>query len=167
MRGPPISALAFFALPLIAATGLAVAACRYAFDAEARVQAARDGFVSARARAAADPASLADALLVKGATPGLQAAAFQALILSKTSEAGIETERIEAKEPDDAGSLVRLHAHGSLVGPEDHMMHALIAIEAASPLIFIDRVALAGDGEDNGTLHAEVDLSAYAAREGP
>ena len=164
---PPFKALAVVLLPPLLALAFAAAMVVFAAGAAQQAGLSAAQLASARARLPPDPDREAAARLIAGATPGLQASAFQARILSIAAAADLDVDLIEAREPSLENGLVRLHAQASFSGTEAQMMRAVIAFEAAVPLIFLDRMQLNGDNEDGGLLRAEIVFSAYARAEAP
>lgn len=150
---PPVLAVLF----ALACWGFALSAAGVADDGQARLQAA----LKQRPQ---EPVVQAAALLVPGATAGLAASALQAQVLALVS--GVEVQQIEARGAEPAGALTRLPVNLRLAGPEDAVMQAVIALEQAEPLIFVDalRVTAAGNG---GPMAVEIDLSAYAGKVSP
>jgi hypothetical protein len=150
---PPAVAVAL----ALAAMGFVLQAGQTADDAQARLQLALD-------RRPADPVVQAAELLVPGATAGLAASALQARVLLLVT--GAEVRQIEARGAEAEGALTRLRLNLRLAGDEAGIMQTLIALEQATPLIFVDALRVTGQG-DGGALSVEMDLSAYAGKVAP
>jgi predicted Zn-dependent protease len=157
-------ALVILALPPVLAILLALAGLAYAARQGAMADAAQARLDSALARRPDEPVVQAAALLVPGATAGLAASALQARILGLIPD--VEVQQIEARGTEAAGDLTRLRVNLRLTGAEAPALQALIALEAATPLIFVDALRVTGQG-DGATLAVDLDLSAYAGKVAP
>lgn len=144
---------------LLALTALAMAETlsSSADDAQSRLQTALDHRPS-------EPVVQAAELLVPGATAGLAGSSLQARILALVQ--GVDVQQIEARGAEAEGALTRLRVNLRVSGDEAGIMHTLIALEAAEPLIFVDALRVSGPG-DAGRLAVELDLSAYAGKVAP
>jgi predicted Zn-dependent protease len=144
---------------LMALAALAVAAnlSEGADQAQSRLQTALDHRPS-------EPVVQAAELLVPGSTAGLAASSLQARILALVE--GAEVQQIEARGAEAEGALTRMRVNLRLSGDEAAIMQAMIALEAAEPLIFVDGLKMSGPG-DAGQLAVELDLSAYAGKVAP
>lgn len=142
----------------------ALAAVIYAASASRDADAAQALLQQALDRRPAEPVVQAAELLVPGATVGLAASALQARVLQLVGSATVR--QIEARGAEAAGPLTRLRVNLRLGGEEAAVMQALIALERAVPLIFVDALRVTGQG-DGLALAVEVDLSAYAGKVAP
>jgi hypothetical protein len=135
---------------------LALQQSNRADDAAQRLQAALD-------HRPADPVVQAAKLLVSGGTAGLASSALQAQVLGLVG--GItQVQQIDGRGAEAEGPLTRLPINLRLVGDEPSVMTALIALEQAEPLIFVDALRLSASG---ASLTVEMDLSAYAGKVTP
>ena len=150
--GPPVLAL----LLAVTVWALALQQSNRADDAAQRLQAALD-------HRPAEPVVQAAKLLVTGGTAGLASSALQAQVLRLVG--GItQLQQIDARGAEAEGPLTRLPVNLRLVGDEPSVMTALIALEQAEPLIFVDGLRIAASG---ASLTVEMDLSAYAGKVTP
>ena len=157
----PWQALALVtAIPAVA-IGLALTSGLLAANANDEADIAEAQLVASAHQLQADPSARATQLLIQGAGAGLVAAALQAEILDRVRAAGPSIDQIEAMGSVADGPLTRINAAIRLSGEEAQIMKAVQNIEAAVPLIFIDRLQLTG-GNNAGQLSAEIDLSAFA-----
>ena len=108
----------------------------------------------------ADPVVQAAKLLVPGSTAGLAFSALQAQVLALVGQT-TQVQQIDARGAEADGPLTRLPLNLRLVGDEAAVMNALIAIERAEPLIFVDALRVTATGP---SLMVEMDLSAYAGK---
>ncbi|MEI6800175.1 MAG: GspMb/PilO family protein [Pseudomonadota bacterium] len=149
---PPVLAL----LLAVTVWALALQQSNRADDAAQRLQAALD-------HRPAEPVVQAAKLLVTGGTAGLASSALQAQVLRLVG--GItQVQQIDARGAEAEGPLTRLPVNLRLVGDEPSVMTALIALEQAEPLIFVDALRLSASG---ASLTVEMDLSAYAGKVTP
>ena len=165
--GIPAKALLLIGLPPLAALGLAFGLDRAVGQAETAARAAQTTLARALAEAPTAPDVQAGRLLVTGDTVGISASAFQAILLDKVQNAGLGVQQIDPHGATMDGALTRISATLRMQGTEAQVANAIIAIEASEPLVFIDRLQLAGDGTENGPIRAELDLSAFAGRMQP
>ena len=150
--GPPVLAL----LVAVTVWALAMQQSNRADDAAQRLQAALD-------HRPAEPVVQAAKLLVAGGTAGLASSALQAQVLGLVG--GItQVQQIDGRGAEAEGPLTRLPINLRLVGDEPSVMTALIALEQAEPLIFVDALRLSASG---ASLTVEMDLSAYAGKVTP
>ena len=150
--GPPMLAV----LLALTAWGIAAQQSLRADDAAARLQSALD-------HRPAEPVLQAAKLLVQGTTAGLALSALQAQVLDLVGQT-TQVQQIDARGAKPEGALTRLTVKLRLVGDEATVMTALIAIERAEPLIFVDALRVTASGP---SLTAEMDLSAYAGKVTP
>ncbi len=158
------------ALVLLAPLALAVLTAALTFEAlAARSQAAalQDRLARAVARPLGDPVLQGQALLVPGDSPGLAASAFQAAVRAAALAAGSEVLQVESAPVEAAPPLARLSLTLRLRGSEAQIVATLAALEAATPLVRIDRLDLQGEGQEGGPLTATLLLSAWSAEVKP
>lgn len=160
-----IRAVLIVLAPPVLALLLGLAALAHAVRQGALADAAQARLDQALARRPEEPVVQAAALLVPGATAGLAASALQARILGLVPGVGVQ--QIEARGTEPAGNLTRLRVTLRLSGEEAAVLQALIALEAATPLIFVDALRVTGSGDGSTTLAVEMDLSAYAGKISP
>jgi|GEM_PF-4528716 len=149
---PPVLAL----LLAVTVWALALQQSNRADDAAQRLQAALD-------HRPAEPVVQAAKLLVAGGTAGLASSALQAQVLGLVGDI-TQVQQIDARGAEAEGPLTRLPVNLRLVGDEPSVMTALIALEQAEPLIFVDALRLSASG---ASLTVEMDLSAYAGKVTP
>ena len=149
---PPMVAL----LLAVTVWALALQQSNRADDAAQRLQAALD-------HRPAEPVVQAAKLLVAGGTAGLASSALQAQVLGLVGQI-TQVQQIDARGAEAEGPLTRLPVNLRLVGDEPSVMTALIALEQAQPLIFVDGLRLSSSG---ASLTVEMDLSAYAGKVTP
>lgn len=125
-------------------------------SAAARLQAALD-------HRPAEPVMQAAKLLVSGSTAGLALSALQAQVLELVGQT-TQVQQIEARTVEAEGGLTRLPVNLRFTGSEAAVMNALIALERAEPLIFVDALRVTTTGS---SLTVEMDLSAYAGKLSP
>lgn len=153
--------LLLFALPAMALV-LGAVMLVTADRARSEAAAAQGRLAAAMVRPAEDPDLQAARLLVPGETAGLGAAALQAVILERVQSPGLTVQQIESNGVAPEGALMRLRATLRLQGSEAQIMSAVMAIEGAEPLLFIDRLEFRGQGQEDGAINAELAISAYA-----
>ena len=146
---------------------LAVFLALLAWIMAAQQSSSADG-AAARLQAALDhrpdePVMQAAKLLVPGSTAGLALSALQAQVLDLVGQT-TQVQQIDARGAEPEGALTRLTVNLRLVGDEVAVMTALIAIERAEPLIFVDGLGVTATGP---SLTVEMDLSAYAGKFSP
>ncbi len=154
------SALCLVVFPPLLAVFLALMAWTTAAQQYARADGA-----AARLQAALDsrpdePAVQAARLLVPGSTAGLALSALQAQVLNLLGKT-IQVQQIDARAVETEGPLTRLSVKLRLAGDEASVMKALIAIEWAEPLIFVDALLITASGP---SLSVEIELLAYAGK---
>ena len=140
----------------LAIWAMAVQQSAVADTAAARLQAALD-------HRPAEPVVQAAKLLVPGHTAGLALSALQAQVLDLVGPT-TQVQQIDARGAVADGPLTRLSVNLRLVGGEVAVLNAVIALERAEPLIFVDAVRATSSGP---SLTVEMDLSAYAGKVTP
>lgn len=158
------------ALPPLLLLGLAWAASQSADRAATEAEAARSALAAARAQLApqdatgalgADPARL----LMQGATIGVSGAAFQSLLTDLAGLSGATLERVDPILAEPAGVLTQMQSRATFSGADVDIMNLVINLEAAEPLIFLDRLEMTPLDDGGESLRVELELSAFAVTE--
>lgn len=142
---------------------MAVTAWAMAAHQSARADAVAESLQAALDHHPAEPVVKAASLLVPGSTAGLALSELQARVLDLVGQT-TQVQQIEAREAVADGHLTRLPLNLRLVGDEASVMTALMALERAEPLIFVDALRVTSSGP---RLTVEMDLSAYAGKVTP
>jgi hypothetical protein len=154
-------------LPLLS-LGLAWAASQSAGRAATEAELARSTLAAARAQLEPQDAKAAlgaapARLLMQGATIGVSGAAFQSLLTDLAALSGATLERVDPILAEQAGVLTQMHSRATFSGTDGDIMNLVINLEAAEPLIFLDRLEMIPLEDDGERLSVELELSAYAA----
>lgn len=165
-----LRACALVALPPLLSLGLAWVASQSADRAATEAELARNALAAARAQLAPQDATAAlgaapARLLMQGATIGVSGAAFQSLLTDLAGLSGATLERVDPILAEPAGVLTQMHSRATFSGTDADIMNLVINLEAAEPLIFLDRLELTPLEEGGESLRVELELSAYAAAE--
>ncbi len=165
-----LKACALIAMPPMLSLMLAWASSYAAAGALAKADAAHDALLSARAQLAPQEAVGANGaasarLLMPGAPIGVSGAAFQSLLTDIAELSGATLEQVDPITTEPAGALTQMHSRTTLSGTDADIMNLVLNLEAAEPLIFVDRLEMSPLGEMGDRLRIEMELSAYAAAE--
>ena len=156
-------ALLLVLAPPLLALLLALTVWAMADQESTRADAATQRLQTALDHRPAEPVVQAAKLLVAGGTAGLASSALQAQVLGLVGQI-TQVQQIDARGAEAEGPLTRLPVNLRLVGDEPSVMTALIALERAEPLIFINTLRIGASG---ASLTVEMDLSAYAGKVSP
>jgi hypothetical protein len=100
---------------------------------------------------------------MQGATIGVSGAAFQSLLTDLAALSGATLERVDPILAEPVGVLTQMHSRATFSGTDGDIMNLVINLEAAEPLIFLDRLEMTPLEEAGENLRVELELSAYAA----
>lgn len=87
-------------------------------------------------------------LLLKGETTGIAGANLQKLMSSLVTEHKGEASSFQILPPEDSGNLVRIPMSLSVSVSVDGLRDILYGLEAGTPLIFIDEIAIRSKQDD-------------------
>lgn len=167
-RATPWRALGLVALPPLLCLTAALTATTAANRAQTAAAEAARALADLRPQLTAPaPSDAADRLLVHGATVGVAAAEFHTRVSDIALLSGATLERIDQVATEAAGPLTRMQSQAVLSGSDRAIMDLVVNLEAAEPLILIDRLDLAATDPAGTTLRADLALSAYAIVEAP
>lgn len=165
---PILKACAIIAIPPLLSFALAWASWNTADRAMAEADRAHDRLLSARTQVGPQDAVGADGaaparLLMQGDTIGVSGATFQSLLTDIAELSGATLEQVDPIVAEAAGVLTQMHSRTTLSGADTDIMNLVLNLEAAEPLIFVDRVDVTPLDDRGDRLRIEMELSAYAA----
>ncbi len=91
----------------------------------------------------------ADAVYVKGTTPGLAGAELQRVVAELAQTSGMKLEKMEVLPAEERDGATVLRLDVDTVGPIMALRSYLHAIETGAPLIFVREAHIGVDGQDN------------------
>lgn len=166
MKGFPLRAAAFVILAPLVLWVIAATLGWQALQASGRAAAVQDQLARAVARPRPADTAQGQPLLIPGATEGSAASAFQSALRTLAAGGGAEVVQVESAPAEPDAPLSHLHLTARLRGTEAQIVATLRAIEAAEPLIVVDRLDMQGEGQENGAISVTLSLSAWAAEVG-
>jgi hypothetical protein len=100
----------------------------------------------------------ADAVFVKGATPGLASAELQGVLAGLAQDSGMALDKMEARPPESRDGATVLRLEVAATGSIEALRSYLHAIETRVPMIFVTEAHIAPDQaerEEQGRLPSE------------
>lgn len=165
---PILKACAIIVILPLVSVALAWASWNTAERVAAEADRAHDRLLSARTQVGPQDAVGADGaaparLLMQGDTIGVSGATFQSLLTDIAELSGATLEQVDPIVAEAAGVLTQMHSRTTLSGADTDIMNLVLNLEAAEPLIFVDRVDVTPLDDRGDRLRIEMELSAYAA----